>query len=114
MKKVFIFILGIFLYTSALAGSSAFSNVNVLGIRIDTSGYGIVTFSAPPVTPGPSCIVAFYANSIAFNSNTAGGKSFLTAMLAAKMAGTTVSVWGLGTCTIYGSSVEDFSSSSNN
>jgi hypothetical protein len=93
-------------------GSSAFatgaaSNVQVVSARVDSDGRGVITFSANLGSSPPSCVISAYTASVAIDANTAGGKSAVATALAAKASGYSVWVYGLGTCSIYGSYVED-------
>jgi hypothetical protein len=87
------------------AGAAA--NVQVLSVRVDSDGRGIITFSANLGGSPPSCVVSAYTASVAIDTNTAGGKSAVATALASKALGYGVWVYGLGTCSIYGSYAED-------
>jgi hypothetical protein len=90
----------------AIAGGYIFGKV--VQIRVDPNGFGIMTLSAV-ATGSPTCVIPYYSNSIAFNANTAGGKSQLALIMLSRSKGSNIAVWGAGTCTAYGGSVEDAS-----
>jgi len=94
------------LASSAFAAGAA-SNVQVLSVRVDSDGRGIITFVANLGGSPPTCVISAYTASVAVDTNTAGGKSAVATALAAKASGYSVTVYGLGTCSIYGSYVED-------
>jgi hypothetical protein len=101
-------LIGIFL--SALAvGAGSISSAQVLGVRVDREGKGLVIFDRPVGAAPPSCVIAYYANALAFNANEVGGKAILALALAAKASGDPVTAHGTGACAIYGHSVEDWS-----
>lgn len=80
----------------------------VSSIRIDQSGNGMVFFDQNINGTRPGCMIVNYQNALAFNANTAGGKAIYAMALAAKATGTTISVFGLGTCNVFGGFVEDW------
>ena len=108
MKYAIIAIVGIFLSGAALAAGSI-SNALVLGVRVDREGKGLVIFDRPVGGVPPSCVIAYYANALAFNANEVGGKAILALALSAKASGDPMTVHGTGTCITYGHSVEDWS-----
>jgi hypothetical protein len=79
-------------------------------VRVDNSGKGIVYFHSD-LTYGngsrPACVntAGNYDNTLAFNTNTAGGMAILKLVLAAKLSKTPVQAKGTGACTIYGNNV---------
>jgi len=95
-----------FLTSSAFAAGAA-ANVQVLSVRVDSDGRGVITFTANLGGSPAGCVVSAYTASVAVDTNTAGGKSAVATAIAAKASGYSVWVYGLGTCTIYGSYVED-------
>jgi ABC-type Na+ efflux pump permease subunit len=99
------FLGGGFAPSTFAAGTVA--NVQVVSIRVDTDGRGIITFSAALGGTPPSCVVSAYTSSVAIDTNTAGGKSALATALTAKAEGSSVWVYGLGSCSVYGNYVED-------
>lgn len=79
-------------------------------MRIDGSGKGMVFFNAPlGGTPPMNCVNSSYANALAFDTNTAGGKAILAVALSAKAMDTDLLVVGSGSCSIYSGFVEDWS-----
>jgi len=56
-----------------------------------------------------TCIHPAYANALAFDSTTPGGKAIMATALAAKTTGSYLSAYGTGGCAIYGGAhVEDW------
>jgi hypothetical protein len=80
----------------------------VTSVRVDSNGKGLVTFAQAIGGTPPGCVVGAYASALAFDATTAGGKAVLALALTAKATGVTVSAFGLGTCAVYGSYVEDW------
>jgi hypothetical protein len=96
-------------FFSTLAfGAGSVSSAQVVGVRVDGNGKGLVMFDRPLGGTPAGCAIAYYANALAFNLNTDGGKAVLALALAAKASGDPVTANGLGTCTAYGHSVEDW------
>jgi hypothetical protein len=94
--------------SSAFAIGSA-TNVTVTDVRIDADGKGMVYFSSPLGSGSPTCVQSGYANALAFDTNTAGGRSILAFVLAAQLSNTELTgVFGYGTCNVYGGTVEDW------
>lgn len=104
---VYAFLLGaVFISSQVFAVTSV--DAKIIQIRVDRDGIGMIFFDKPVSGGSPACINPYYNNALAFNSNTAGGKSQLSVALAAKAMGISVVAYGLGTCAIYGGShVED-------
>ena len=86
-------------------------NATVTQVRVDQSGLGMVVFSSSLGGTPASCVISAYANALAFDSNTAGGKAILALALTAKTTGTPLAVvYGTGACAIYNNNyVEDWS-----
>lgn len=106
MKKILIALVCL------LIASPSFSyglvvNAKVVEVRIDKEGKGMVFFDQLIGGDPATCVHPSYTNALAFDMNTAGGKGILAVALAAKAAGTTMTVYGTKTCTIY-SVVEDW------
>jgi uncharacterized protein YggE len=93
------------LTTAAAAGTV--NNGAVVAIRVDASGKGLVQFDTG-VTGVAGCATA-NASSLAFDTNTAGGKAVLTLVTTAKLSGKKVQATGSSTCTVY-PNAEDFNS----
>ena len=87
--------------------AGALSGVQVTQVRVDSDGRGVVFFSAAMGATPPGCVISAYNNAVAIDTNTAGGKAALATALSAKAQGYSVWVYGLGTCAVYGSYVED-------
>lgn len=107
IRYVIAFLIAVSIFNQALAGGAV--TAKVVQVRIDQSGQGVVTFSQPLSGSTASCADSGYANALAFNTNTAAGKAIMALALAAKATGDTVSVYGTGTCSIYGNWIEDWS-----
>ena len=108
--RLFYLLAGWLLALPVLAASNV--NAHVLYVRVDVDGRGVVTFDSTIVGTPPACVISYYNNAFAFDSNTAGGKAILATVLSAKASGSLVSVYGTGACAIYGVSVEDWGSGS--
>ncbi len=80
----------------------------VIQVRMDSSGFGMVIFDRPVSGSPPTCVIDAYRNALAFNLNTAAGKGIMSLALSAKATETQLTVYGLGTCGIYGYAVEDW------
>lgn len=105
MKKLLVVTIGLFVVQAAFAQGSVTGHV--VKVRIDQSGKGFVYFDQN-VVGSPSCIMPTYENALAFDANTAGGKGIMARALAAKATEDLITVYGSGTCTIYGSWAEDW------
>ena len=82
----------------------------VVGVRVDKSGIGLVVFDQPVGGTPASCRHPDYANALAFDTNTSGGRAIMTAAFAAKATGDTISAKGTGACNVFGGNwVEDWS-----
>lgn len=92
----------------ALAAGSVI-NAKVTEVRIDADGKGMVFFDQPLGATPASCFIPYYANALAFNTSTAGGKAILATVLTAKATGGKMIVHGSGACGHYGAYVEDWS-----
>ena len=108
IRTIILLLLCSCLITQALAYGTV--NARVTDVRIDQDGKGMVFFDAAIGASPPGCVNAAYANALAFNTNTAGGRSILAVVLTAKANGNLISAIGTGSCALYGSSsVEDWS-----
>jgi hypothetical protein len=105
VNKLIVALLAMAASTQAIASGAITSAV--LAVRVDSAGLGVVHFQAPIGGTPPGCVVGPYQNALAFNTNTAGGKAMYALLLSAKATGSTVTAYGLGTCSIFGSYVED-------
>lgn len=81
----------------------------VTKVRVDKEGRAMVFFDQSVGGQPASCRDSYYANALAFDTTTAGGRSVLAMAIAAKATGDTISAIGTGTCAVYGNSVEDWS-----
>jgi hypothetical protein len=86
------------------ASSFGFGQVSarVLSVRIDQDGRGMVLFDQPVSGEPATCRDSAYANALAFDANTPGGKAIMDLALATKANGFALYAVGLGTCNIYG------------
>jgi hypothetical protein len=91
-----------------LMGAGSLSQAIVVAVRVDQTGNGIVFFDRNLTGTPPGCVQSTYQNALAFNSNNAGGKAVLALALSSKAMGAPISVVGLGTCSVFGSAVEDW------
>lgn len=80
----------------------------VTAVRIDQTGNGLVHFDHIVSGTPPGCVIGAYQSALAFNTNTAAGKAIYAMVLAAKSQGSTITAYGLGTCAIFGSYIEDW------
>jgi len=93
--------------TSAAAGTATDA---VVAIRVDSTGKGLVQFASPVVSLAACCTgTACSTTSLAFDTNTAGGKAILTLVTSAKLSNKKVQATGSGACSIYPGAAEDFS-----
>jgi hypothetical protein len=87
----------------------------VTAIRVDSTGKGLVQFATAVVGAATCCtgtICNTNTTSLAFDTNTAGGKAILTLVTSAKLSNKKVQAAGSGTCNVYPSGpslAEDFS-----
>lgn len=111
MKKLIqILIISSALFQTQQAFSyGALSNAKVTQVRIDSDGKGMVIFDQPIGNAPPGCVIPAYANAMAFNATTAGGKAIMAMALTAKTTGGNIVVHGTGGCGHYGGYVEDWS-----
>ena len=101
-----------FLAASVLSlQANAAGNVDakVIQVRMDKNGWGMVIFDQNLGGTQPSCVAAPYANALAFDSNTAGGKAIAAMALTAKATSSPITVYGTGACSVYGAYLEDWS-----
>lgn len=105
MKRLVASAIGLLIMQAAFAQGTVTGHV--VKVRIDQSGKGFVYFDQN-VVGSPSCIMPTYENALAFDTNTAGGKAIMTRALAAKAMEDLITVYGSGTCSIYGSWAEDW------
>lgn len=86
------------------------NNAKVIQIRIDQDGKGMVVFDQPLGNTPAACGNSYYANALAFNVTSGGGKGIMAMALAAKAAGSSITAYGTGACNVYdGAHVEDWS-----
>ena len=107
MKKFLAIFACLFLSPQAFAYGTV-TNAKVVEVRMDQDGKGMVIFDQLIAGAKATCVHPAYTNALAFDLNTAGGKGVLAVALAAKAAGTTMTVYGTATCTLYGGHVEDW------
>ena len=78
---------------------------NVVMVRVDHSGKGMVFFNINIGGTPPGCVHDSYKKAFAFDARTDGGKAVLAFALSAKATGSRVIAYGTGECGIYGGSV---------
>jgi hypothetical protein len=101
-------VLAVFVALCGFAGASRAGTVTdlVTAIRVDASGKGLVQFASAVVGVAACCTGAGTAcstNTLAFDTNTAGGKAILTVVTSAKLSAKKVQATGAGTCSVYAS-----------
>ncbi len=105
MKKISTIVFAGVLSTQAFA-YGVVSNVHVIQVRVDGDGRGMLVFDQPLSGAVAACGQdSSYKNAMAFNATT--GKGLLALGLSAKATGTTIDVYGTGSCGVYGDYVED-------
>jgi len=82
------------------------ADAKVLQVRVDKNGKGMVIFDRPMTGSPPGCVIPYYANAMAFEG--VNGRAVMAMALAAKAMGSSLTVYGAGTCSVYGSYVEDW------
>lgn len=107
MKRIALALVSL-LISSQSFGYGSVSNAKVVEVRMDNDGKGMVIFDQPVGGDKATCSVPAYANALAFNLSTPGGKGILAVALAAKASGTTMNVMGTKLCSIYSGHVEDW------
>lgn len=105
MKKLIIG--GLMMFCSSVYATSI-HNAKIIQIRVDKTGIGMIVFDQPLQGTNPACINPTYKNALAFDTNSAGGKSILSVALTAKAQNANVFAYGLNSCAIFGGAhVED-------
>jgi hypothetical protein len=90
--------------------AGSLSTATIETVTVDSNGFGLVKFTQPIAgTPPSSCVIPGYASALAFDTNTAGGRSLLAVLLIAKASGSTLDVGGKGACGVYPGQIEDLS-----
>lgn len=98
---------------STCAFGAATVTGNIIEVRIDKSGRGMVTFNQPLAGEVAACRHSGNSQSLAFDTNTSAGRAILALVLAAKATGETVTASSTGDCSIYDNNwVEDWESGS--
>lgn len=87
--------------SAGFAGGARITN-----LRIDPTGFGFITLDRNMDTSA-SCVNPGFRNALAFNANTDAGKAQLKVLLAAKLSGSSVNVFGGGNCSFYTNTIED-------
>lgn len=95
-----------FVMSSQAWGIGSIANAKVIEVRIDKNGKGMVMFDRPVGGAPPSCVIGYYANALAFEG--ANGRAVMAMALAAKASGSPLYAYGSGSCSVYGSYVEDW------
>ncbi|HTF97838.1 MAG TPA: hypothetical protein VL995_17005 [Cellvibrio sp.] len=89
-----------FMYAPQVFAIGMMDGAKVIKVRVDKSGKGMIEFDKPLYSSPPAC-ASGYPTWLAFDSNTAGGKSILSIALTAQASGALVMARGSGTCDIY-------------
>ena len=86
------------------ASSFGFGQVSarVLAVRVDQDGRGMVIFDQPVTGEPATCRDNAYANALAFDANTPGGRAVMDLAVASRANSMAMYAVGLGTCDIYG------------
>lgn len=72
-------------------------------VRVDHTGLAYVNFMSALINSPASCTeTPGFTKALAFDTNTAGGKSILSVVLMAKASGKTIYAVGTGSCESYG------------
>ncbi len=101
MKKIiYLFLLLVLAATARAEGVAQMLDIDF--VRVDRNGLGLVRFISDLTNTPPSCTQTAYTRSMAFDTNTAGGRSILSVVLAAKASGKKVYARGTGSCDVYG------------
>ncbi|WP_143145170.1 hypothetical protein [Arcobacter sp. LA11] len=101
MKKLISFLF-LFLIGSEVYAIGSIPNAKVKSIRVDKDGRGMIFFNQPVAGTPPSCVHDAYKSALGIDTNTEAGKAILSLALTAKSGGFLLSVYGTGTCEIYG------------
>jgi hypothetical protein len=103
-----LFVAGLLLGAAVQANAiGSVVNAKVVQVRIDSNGAGMVIFDQPIGGTPPGCVIPYYANALAFNGS--AGKQIMALALFAKATNSPLSnVYGTGSCSSYGSYVEDW------
>jgi hypothetical protein len=108
VKRTVLMLVAMLLPFQAIAEGYA-TGVRVTQIRVDRDGRGIATFDHVLGGSPPGCVHTAYVRSLAFDTNTPGGRSVLAFLMTARAAQDLLTVRGTGSCAIYGNSfVEDW------
>ena len=102
--KIKYYLIGVSLFMLQLPyaqGSGLAANFEVDSVRVDRNGRGFVAFTSPLIDSPATC-GSDYPNLLAFNTNTAGGRSILAVALTAKASDKKMRVRGTGYCQTYG------------
>jgi len=108
MSKYIYLIFLILFFNNAIAATGVANNFEVDYVRVDSSGKGYVEFKSDLLAEPATCMQLNYSKSLAFDTNTAGGKSILSVVLMAKASGKLIYARGTGLCGVYGV-MEDWS-----
>lgn len=77
-------------------------------VRVDKTGRGYIQFASDLVNSPADC-GSNYKSSLAFDTNTEGGKAIMALALATHASNKKVYAKGTGECTIYSDVIEDYS-----
>lgn len=93
--------------TSAICAGKA-DRFNVVSVRTDATGNGLVIFANDLVGTPASCAGAAFGKHLAFDATSPAGKAILSLALFAQGTGKKIFAMGKGACTVYGGTVEDW------
>lgn len=86
---------------SAISAGKA-DRYNVVSVRTDQNGKGLVIFANDLVGSPASCISNGFLRHLAFDANTPGGRAILSLAMFAQGAGKKIFAMGTGDCSVYG------------
>lgn len=86
--------------TSQVLAIGMVDGAKVIKVRVDKSGKGMIEFDRPLTSTPAACINGFQTW-LAFDTNTAGGKSIMSIALTAQASGERILARGTGACDIY-------------
>jgi hypothetical protein len=109
-RPYLVFALAMVCALATAARAASFTGA-VKAVRVDSDGRAMVQFTAP-ITGLSSCCTAgtCLADSLGFDTKTAGGKALLTLVTTAKLSGKGLQVTTASACTVYPGFAEDVQS----
>ncbi len=93
----------LFVFSGAVDAAGLANGYVVDYVRVDHTGLAYVNFTSALINTPASCTESpGFTKALAFDTNTAGGKSILSVVLTAKVTGKTIYAVGTGLCENYG------------